>query len=235
MTRSCQQWFLIALFLCCVATALVAVAADDEDVVADPDPARWKQEVERYLAYDREHPPKADSLLFVGSSSIRLWPLAESFGELEPVGRGVGGCHISDVNHWFDALVTPHKPRTIVFYAGDNDIAGGKSPRRVANDFRIFARRVHESFPETRIIYLAIKPSRARWNLWPKMREANALIAAFAEEDPRIDFADVATPMLNEAGEPDRKYFVDDLLHLNAEGYRLWTSILKPMLTDEKK
>jgi lysophospholipase L1-like esterase len=144
--------------------------------------------------------------------------------------RGFGGSHISDVNHFAGRIVLPYKPKVIVFYAGDNDIAAKKSPQRVLDDYRLFVSLVHAELPKTRVIFIPIKPSPSRWSLWPQMKEANAMIRDFMKKDDRLFFADTATPMLGRDGKPRAELFVEDGLHLNAEGYKLWTDVLTPLI-----
>jgi lysophospholipase L1-like esterase len=118
-----------------------------------------------------------------------------------------------------------------VFYAGDNDITSGKPPQQVFNDFLAFVQLVHTRLPSARVLYLPIKPSRARWPLWPKMQEANAHVAKLAAADDRLDYVDTATPMLGDDGEPRRELFLDDGLHLNDKGYSVWNGVLAPYLS----
>jgi lysophospholipase L1-like esterase len=162
-----------------------------------------------------------------------MWQTAESFPDLPVINRGFGGSHISDVNHFADRIVLKYKPRVIVFYAGDNDIAGGKSPERVVDDFQAFVRLVQDRLPAAKIIYLPIKPSPSRWKFWPKAKKANALVKARDVADDRIIYVDTATPMLGENGEPRPELFLDDALHMNSKGYALWNRTLSPALAKQ--
>ncbi|MEX0611773.1 MAG: SGNH/GDSL hydrolase family protein [Pirellulales bacterium] len=195
-----------------------------------PDPARFDAEIRAFESWDRQNAVPPDAILFVGSSSIRMWQSAETFPNLPVINRGFGGSHISDVNHFADRIVLKYAPRTIVFYAGDNDIAAGKSPQQVVSDFQKFAKLVHDRLPDTRIIYLPIKPSPSRWHLWPQMQAANALVQELIHSDEMLLYIDTATPMLGPDGQPRKALFLDDDLHMNAEGYRVWTEILAPHL-----
>jgi lysophospholipase L1-like esterase len=168
--------------------------------------------------------------LFVGSSSIRMWQTAESFPELLVINRGFGGSHTSDVNYFAERIILKYKPGVIVFYAGDNDISADKPPQQVLDDFQELVSQVHERLPQTRIIYLPIKPSPARWPMWPKMQTVNAGVKKRSASDPRLIYADTASPMLDESGRPRPELFLADGLHLNATGYNLWTQILAPIL-----
>jgi len=179
---------------------------------------------------DRKSPPEKGGVLFIGSSSIRRWDLDESFPGQGYINRGFGGSQIADSTHFADRIVIPYQPRVIVLYAGDNDIKKGKSPDQVAADFRAFAAKVHSQLPKTHIAFIAIKPSIARWNLYPKMKQANELIAGFIDKDPRLSFVDIATPMLGSDGKPRQELFAKDDLHLSAKGYEVWASVVRPHL-----
>lgn len=211
-----------------LASAIVGRA--DDAPVANPDPSRFEAEIKAFEAWDRQNsfPPRA--VLFVGSSSIRKWQTAEGFPDFPVINRGFGGSHVSEVNHFFERIVFKYSPRVIVFYAGDNDIADGKSPEQVFHDFQKFAELVHGQLPETRLIYLPIKPSLARWPKWPEMQAANSLAEKYAREQAWITYLDTATPMLGDDGRPRAELFVEDGLHMNAEGYRLWNERLRPVL-----
>ncbi len=169
-------------------------------------------------------------LLFVGSSSIKLWHLGTYFPNLPCTNVGVGGFHISDVNHAIARLVFPHEPKVIIFYAGDNDIAAGKTAGQVLASYREFVHRVRGHLPDARVVFISIKPSILRRSLWGRMRQANQLIEEFCRSDPHLTYADVATPMLDTMGSPRRDLFAPDGLHLNGEGYRLWTGVISPIV-----
>lgn len=189
-------------------------------------------EVRRLETRNRAQPPEPGGIVFVGSSSIRLWSrLARDMAPLPVSNQGFGGSHIEDVIRYAPRLVLPHRPRLVVLYAGDNDLAGDdKTPESVSADFGVLVSRIHATLPETRIYFIAIKPSILRWDRWPAMRDANERIAAACADDPRLVYVDVATPMLGPDGNPREELFVFDGLHLSEEGYALWTSILRPRL-----
>jgi len=192
--------------------------------------ARWEKDIAAFEKSDREAPPPKNGIVFVGSSSIRRWDLAKSFRGVAALNRGFGGSHLADAVHFAPRIVLKHEPRLVVLYAGDNDIAAGKMPERVAADFRAFVAAVHDKLPKTRIVYLAIKSSLLRWKLIDKIRQANALIEAECKKNDRLLYLDVATPMLGDDGKPRPELFVADGLHLSAKGYELWAKLLKPHL-----
>ena len=174
------------------------------------------------------YPP--GGVVFVGSSSIRFWDLYAWFPGRKYLNRGFGGSQISDSIANLDLLILRHEPGTVVFYAGDNDIAFRKTPDRVAADFRTLTRDVHARLPDALILFLAIKPSTARWELVGPMREANRRIQAYCGADPRLLYVDVHTPMIGPDGLPRADLLHGDGLHLSAAGYALWTRLVAPHL-----
>jgi lysophospholipase L1-like esterase len=193
---------------------------------ADSDPSRFAEAVGRFVEWDRQnsHPP--DAVLFVGSSSVVRWQTAERFPDLTVINRGFGGSHISDVNHFIEETVLRYEPSLIVFYAGNNDIAGGKTPHQVLEDYQAFVGGVHQHSPVTPILFISIHPSPLRWTDWPEMNEANALIRTWSASNPGLHYVDVATPMLRDGREPSADLFVEDRLHLSEAGYDLWTPLV---------
>ncbi len=171
-------------------------------------------------------------MLFVGSSTIRLWPnLAGDFPNVAVVQRGFGGSELDEVIYYAPRIVLPHRPRLIVLYAGDNDLASGKSPETVLQDYKTFVALVRRALPETRVAFISIKPSGDRWALVDKMRRANALVRDNTATDPRLIYVDAFTPMLGADGLPRTELFLEDKLHMNAQGYALWRGLLEAMVS----
>ena len=213
--------------------ALCAAETQPEDPPCRAE--RWEKAIGSFLAADEKEPPAEQGILFVGSSSIRLWNLPKYFPKLQPINRGFGGSEICDSTHWIEQLVLKHKPRLVVLYAGDNDIAVGKSAEQVHRDFSAFCKKLYQQLPETKLLYIAIKPSLSRWKHAPAMKEANALITADCKKDARLTFVDIWPPMLGKDGKPRPELFAEDGLHLNEQGYALWTGLLRQHLSKEKE
>jgi lysophospholipase L1-like esterase len=222
------SYFLFVSGLAVIGVGASANAQEARSV--NRDPQRFAADIRAFQEYDRKNSIPRDAVLFVGSSSIRLWPTAQSFPELTLINRGFGGAHVSDVLHFAEQVVFKYGPRTIVFYAGDNDLAEGKTAEQVVDEFKSFVQQVHERLPQARVYFLSIKPSVARWQLWPAMQRANLLIRELADADDKMDFVDMSPPLLGDNGQPRASLFVADGLHLNDEGYRAWTKILATAL-----
>ena len=204
---------------------------------SDPDPSRFKYGrdgdevyIDQFINWDQKNTHTDNGILFVGSSSIRKWPTSKYFNYKSIINRGFGGSHISDVNYYFNSIVDKYIPKIIVLYAGDNDIAGNKTPEQVLEDYKEFSSLVSIKLPKAKIIFIPIKPSPARWSIWSKMRKANKLIEIYIDSDTAQFYVDTSTPMLNENGKPSGDLFVSDSLHLSVKGYDLWSKILKPTL-----
>jgi lysophospholipase L1-like esterase len=144
--------------------------------------------------------------------------------------RGFGGSQVIDSVNYAERIVLPYQPKQIVFYAGGNDINAGKKPERVLQDFQAFVKKVHAALPETRIAYISIAGNPARWSQIERVRSANRQIEAFTKTDPRLRFVETHSPMLGSDGFPKPEIFVSDRLHMNAQGYKIWTGIVGPYL-----
>jgi len=196
----------------------------------NPDPERFRESINIFKEFDSKNTCPADAVLFVGSSSIRLWETAKYFPDYAVINRGFGGSHISDVNYFIETVVLKHDPKVIVFYAGDNDVAAGKDSNQVYKNYIDFVSSIKGHLSKTHIIYIPIKPSLARWSMWETMKKTNLKIKAYSDEDDLLHYVDLATPMLTNEGPPDSSLFVNDGLHLNEKGYELWTRLLMPVL-----
>ncbi|MBA2459897.1 MAG: hypothetical protein H0V43_13200 [Gemmatimonadales bacterium] len=226
-----MRWPLPFLAALALASCAREPPASEPAPVAARAPTAWADDVARFEAADRRTPPRVGGVLFVGSSSIRLWPaLKADFSGVNLLQRGFGGAELSDIVYYAPRIVLPQQPRLIVLYAGDNDLAAGKSPVAVFRDYQAFVALVQRALPETRIAFIAIKPSRARWSLVEQMRATNALVRRHAVTDARLLYVDVFTPMLGPDGMPREELFVEDRLHMNARGYALWRDLLMPIV-----
>lgn len=214
------------------ALALIGAAtAQAQETTAAKDPfEKWEKSIQAFEQQDAKQAPPKNEVLFVGSSSIRLWKLEESFPNLKVINRGFGGSQIVDSTHFAERLVIKHQPRVVVLYAGDNDLAAGKSPEQVASDFKSFVETVRPKLPTTQIHFISIKPSLARWKNVEKVRAANGLIRDYIIQTPKVCYIDVFHPMLGEDGKPRPELFVKDGLHMTAEGYKIWAELLMPFL-----
>jgi lysophospholipase L1-like esterase len=193
--------------------------------------AGWEDTLATFAAADLKKTPEPGGVLFVGSSSIRLWDNLESeFADARIIKRGFGGSRLSDCVRLLDRLVIKYRPRTVLLYAGDNDLAGGSTPEEVLQRVKAFADGVHSRLPQTRVTFISIKPSPARRTQIERARAANRLVEDYAAAHPGVDYIDVFTPMLTADGSPRQELFAKDALHLNDQGYALWRTLIRPFV-----
>jgi len=197
----------------------------------DPDPERFREEVNAYMESDTMAPPPENCFLFLGSSSIRMWKSLESdFAGYPVVNRGFGGSHFSDAIFFFDELVKQHNPAKIIIYEGDNDIAGNKNPDRIIRDLEKLLDMVRSNLTGTQIAVISAKPSPSRWHLRAQYVELNKKIEDLAGRNEDLTYIDVFGHMLNNNGRPEPGLFLQDSLHMNAEGYKIWTRQIQPFI-----
>jgi len=209
-------------------TACSAPAGANPYSAAFPDPERFAGDMAAFAAADSAAFPVPGGVLCIGSSSMRMWhpTIVRDLAPLPVIPRGFGGSTIYDVLHFARQVVLPYRPAAILLYEGDNDIDFGVSPADFMAAFEDFTDLVWRELPSTRIYVISIKPSGLRWAKWPAMQEANGLLTAACDTDDRLTYIDVATPLLNQAGRPDHRLFLPDRLHLNADGYTVWSQAI---------
>jgi lysophospholipase L1-like esterase len=197
----------------------------------------WEPSIRKFEEQDKVNPPKLGGIVFTGSSSIARWEtLANDMKPLDVINRGFGGSEYSDLNQYAKRIVIAYHPRAVVVYEGDNDLAAGssKTPESVANDARSFVQIVRSALPETWIYIISIKPSPSRFKEWPRMKAANGMIRDFAKTQEQVQYIDVGSAMFDAQGQLPADLFVEDGLHPTRKCYALWTSIIKPILLQQR-
>jgi lysophospholipase L1-like esterase len=168
-------------------------------------------------------------VVFYGSSSIRLWTtLRKDLNMPEAANAAFGGSTLEACDYFFDRLVPPLNPRSLVLYAGDNDLGDGKMPAQVLKWFRSLAQKVQRISPALPFGYISIKPSPARFGIVERIRETNALIRAELEKNAFGFWIDIFEAMLDGEGNARPELFLEDGLHMNRSGYEIWMQKLSP-------
>ncbi|HEY0506410.1 MAG TPA: SGNH/GDSL hydrolase family protein [Lysobacter sp.] len=221
----------LILLLCLAMLGACATHSVAPAAVATNDSQQWEPDIAAFEQADSVVRRMPGGVVFVGSSSIRLWStLSEDFPGVAVINRGFGGSRVRDTTYYASRIVTPYHPRAVVFYAGDNDLYEGRTPQQVRDDFAAFVSAVRVDEPDVRIAFVAIKPSPSRVALLPSIREANALVRQYAQGEQGVDYLDVFLPMLDGQGQPREELFVDDRLHMNSSGYAIWAGVVRPWL-----
>ena len=191
-------------------------------------------EIKAFHTQDSIQKPQDGMLLFIGSSSFRLWKTAkEDFHNENILNRAFGGATLEDVIRYQQDVVLRYKPKKIFLYCGENDIASSEkvTPELVFDRFRTLYETMRTQFPDTPIIFVSIKPSILRWNMKDRMMATNALISTYLKDKPNAVFVDIWDKML-ENSEPMKDIFKEDKLHMNAKGYAIWIKEMAPLVNN---
>jgi lysophospholipase L1-like esterase len=193
----------------------------------------FDNEIRAFKHQDSISFPKKNGILFIGSSSIRLWvDLEQRFAGKPIIKRGVGGSTIEQlVDYYTPYIMMPYSPRKIFIYAGENDIAAGKSGQFVADEFSKLWMLVHRELPKAEVYYMSVKPSPSRAKYYAEVYKANDLIKTYLENKPKSHYVDLV-PAIYKPGttQPDSSLFKSDYLHLNPKGYDKWEKVLRPLV-----
>ena len=175
-------------------------------------------------------PIPKNGLLFIGSSSIRLWKtLAQDMAPYPVVQRGYGGAHLRDAIFFSQALLGNGQPAMIIGFIA-NDIKGvpeDERPQRVKRLFKYFVKQVRKRYPKTPFLWVEITPTQSRWAQWKAIQKVNQKIKDYCEKKANLYFVETATAFLTAEGLPRTELFVEDQLHLNQQGYALWSRLIK--------
>ncbi len=192
---------------------------------------RFESKVAGFERLDRTNPPPRNPILFVGSSSIEKWPNLQAAFPGQPVlNRGVSSFKLEDLLHFFDRLILPYRPAVVIVYGGDNDLDAGLSIDATLALYREFLGRVDRAFPGTPVVLLAVKASPKRIRQLDLQVALNSRLAELAQSRPMTEWVDTFAPLVDTAGRPDPKWFLEDQLHLNTQAYALWNQSLRPVL-----
>jgi len=213
------QLILVFLFSCSAITAQL--------------PPPFYEDIQAFKAQDKDSMPPKEAILFVGSSSFTMWKdVQDYFPGYQIINRGFGGSTLQDVIRYADDVILPYQPKQIVIYCGENDLAYDDSlyPAQVKERFERLFNIIRGKYKKVPVVYISIKPSPSRQNLMPKFNVANVMIKNFLKKKKQTTFIDVYHAMLEEDGTPMKDIFIEDNLHMNAKGYRIWQKLIEPYL-----
>lgn len=195
----------------------------------------FEREIVSYEKQDSISMPKKGQILFLGSSSFRLWKNFDADMKGIPAfNRGFGGSTLKDALYYFDRMVVKYQPSWIFMYEGDNDIAKGESPEFIRDEFVEFSTRLKKVLPKTKLVFVAARPSLARTANLQKQRELNSLIQSVVKEQNGLYYLDMHNPFFNADGSLMQDIFVADKLHLNEKGYQIFADQIKNFIKTNK-
>jgi lysophospholipase L1-like esterase len=193
----------------------------------------FSDEIAAFKKQDSIMQPPKKAILFVGSSSFRIWKdVSDYFPGRSIINRGFGGSSLPDVIRYENEIIFPYQPKQIVIYCGENDIAASDTvtAELVFQRFRRLFTDIRLKMPDVPLVFVSIKPSPSRWQFRDRMMQANELIRNFLKNKKHTEFVSVWKSMLGPDGKPMPGIFIGDNLHMNAKGYAIWKKLLEPHL-----
>lgn len=200
------------------------------------DPLVWEDDIQALESNTSSLASGGQGVVFVGSSSIRLWDsLTDDMSPIGVIQHGFGGAKLNDIVHYAQRLVNAWQPRAVVVFAGTNDIdpSATKTPEQLLASYQAFVAAVRADQPGVPIFYIGITPSPMRWAVWPIAQATNTLIEQWSGSDPDLHFIDTSGGLMGSNGEPDPDNYRFDGLHLSEQGYGVWREIIRKRLLDE--
>jgi lysophospholipase L1-like esterase len=194
---------------------------------------RWEGDIAKLETLNASESYPEDAILFIGSSSIRLWDnIAQDMSPYTPIRRGYGGARFSDLVVFAKRLITPHQYQALVVFVG-NDVTG-KPDDPTAEQVQRLAQyicrvsRAHQ--PDAPVFLIEVTPTESRFEHWTKICAVNAKLRELALTQPGIHFIATAEHYMDESKQPLKKYFREDRLHQNEAGYAVWSELIKQKL-----
>lgn len=198
--------------------------------VNDKGVKKWESEIARFDSLNAIESHGKDAILVIGSSYIRMWKnIREDLKYADVIHRGFGGSNLADVAYYAKRIIYPHQPKAIFFYVGNDIVAGDrdKTPLQVLELFKYVVGVVRQKYPTIPITWFAISPSEKRWAVWDKVQEANSLIQGYCASQPGLFFVSATDKFLGKDGKPITRLYLDDKLHYNEEGYKVWGKAIR--------
>jgi lysophospholipase L1-like esterase len=213
------------MFISCLFSFLFVLLAKAQE------PLFWN-EIQAFKKEDSIKMPPKNAILFVGSSSFRMWKnVQEMFPGYTIINRGFGGSSLPDVIRYANDIIFPYQPKQVVIYCGENDFMTDSVDSRIVTErFKTLFRQIRQRIPGIPIVFISMKPSPSREKYLPAIKEANQMINNFLWQEKNAGYVDVYKLMLGANGKPDSTLFLQDMLHMNQEGYKIWQEALRPYL-----
>ena len=192
---------------------------------------KFEAEIKAYEKQDSISMPKTQQILFLGSSSFRIWKtFNQDLTGLPVINRGFGGSTLEDALYYFDRMVLKYQPSWVFLYEGDNDLAKGQSPEFIEKEFVDFSERIAKQLPKTRVVFVAVRPSLARVAIVDKQKDLNKRIEQFMKGKKNLFYLDMHAPFYLADGTLMQDIFIADQLHLNEKGYQIFASKIRSFI-----
>jgi lysophospholipase L1-like esterase len=211
---------------------LIVIGSFTVSVIAQNNKPPFFDQITAFKRNDSIRPPVKDPIVFVGSSSFAMWRnMNDMFKGYPVLNRGFGGSTLVDVQRYLNDIVIPYRPKQVIIYAGENDIASGNVDATLVTErFKTVFHQIRQKLPGVPIVFIAMKPSPSREKFLPIIMQGNRMINNFLYQQKNAGFVDIYPKMLDASGKPNQELFLEDNLHMNEKGYEIWRAAILPYL-----
>ena len=190
----------------------------------------FKKEIRDLKKKINQKEDTTNMIVFYGSSTIRLWKnLQENFPKHNVLNLGFGGAFIESLEKYFETLFHFSSPKVIILYLGGNDLSLNYNASQIFEMIKCLIFKIHGKFPESQIINIGIKPSFERQKKLQTISQINHSMQELSSNISYLYQVDLFNGLMLD-GNIDKKYFLQDGLHLNKQGYVVLNKLLNAEL-----
>ncbi len=179
----------------------------------------------------KSYPNSTKDIIFLGNSITAGTDWSELLGMTHVRNRGISGDITFGVLERLEEVVEG-KPAKVFVLIGINDISRNIPDSLIICNYRSIIHGIKKGSPKTKIYFHTLLPVnnefiqfKNHYNKDEHILWVNEKLKKLAREE-NITIIDLYPHFLNRDNKLDKKY-TQDGLHLNAEGYKVWTSVLK--------
>ena len=173
-------------------------------------------------------------LIFLGDSITQGWPgdlFGNYYGKLKGVNFGCGGDKIQHLLMRLegdDGEIRGTSPKVIVLLIGIINM-GDNNVNEIAYGTQFMVERLLKECPNTKVLLLAILPTKGSKEDNDKVKAANRLTATL-DNGKNVRFLDMGAKFVDKDGKAVNELFSDNV-HLSRKGYEIWHDTMNPLLT----
>ncbi|MCF0159823.1 MAG: hypothetical protein HUJ99_03455, partial [Bacteroidaceae bacterium] len=149
-------------------------------------------------------PIEADDTVFIGDEMIHSGEWHELLDSPHAKNRGTGwgypgadiGLLMTEIPHFFHANPKSVCPRSIVLYAGAQEVENGMELKAFEEKFRALVALLHEQAPTAQIRILSVLRNEDEAKDKQFTQAYNEVLRRIAKKDKLVSFVDIYTPLL---------------------------------------
>jgi len=193
-----------------------------------------------YADVFRSSPNDTNEIIFLGNSITAAFNVGELLPGYMIKNRGINGNTTRDILNRLDEVCASH-PKEVFLMIGINDIVAHIHEKKIVENIRTIVYNIHDHSPKTVIYLQSILPvtGQASKQISGDTETVNILIGKINNDlktianDKFVLYIDL-NMRFSLDGQLNEKYSWDGI-HINAEGYQLWYSLIKPYIIDKTK